>query len=96
MEGAIIVLSCVIFSKYAVCRRARVQYARPGRDGQNERQDIEGDAQLVGKEDKRMEVITKDEIRLDRNKQAQRIEGYRFRLWMIERKRRRNGYKRIH
>ena len=43
-----------------------------------------------------MEVIAKDEIRLDRNKQAQRIEGYRFRLWMIERKRRRNGYKRIH
>ena len=43
-----------------------------------------------------MEVITRDEIRLNRNKQAQRIEGYRFRLWRIERKRRRNGHKRRH
>jgi hypothetical protein len=35
-----------------------------------------------------MEVITKDEVRLNRNDQARRIEGYRFNLWMMERKKR--------
>ena len=43
-----------------------------------------------------MEVITKDEVRLNRTNQARRIEGYRFKLWMMERKRRHDGRKRIH
>ena len=43
-----------------------------------------------------MEVITKDEIRLNRSDQAKRVEGYRFKLWMMERKRKHNGSKRIH
>ena len=43
-----------------------------------------------------MEVITKDRIRLDRERQAKRIEGYRFKLWMMERKSRDYGSKRIH
>ena len=43
-----------------------------------------------------MEVITKDEIRVDRNSQAKRIEGYRCKLWMIERKKRQDGHKGIH
>jgi len=43
-----------------------------------------------------MEVITKDEICWDRNSQAKRIEGYRFKLWMIERKKRHDGHKGIH
>ena len=43
-----------------------------------------------------MEVITKDEIRRVRDAQAKRIEGYRFKLWMMERKRRNDGRKRIH
>ena len=43
-----------------------------------------------------MEVITKDEVRLNRNDQAKRIEGYRFKLWMMERKRKRYGSKGIH
>ena len=43
-----------------------------------------------------MKVITKDEVRLNRNDQARRIEGYRFKLWIMERKRRYDGRKRIH
>ena len=43
-----------------------------------------------------MVVITKDEIRPDRKSQADRIEGYRFKLWMMERKRKRYGSKGIH
>lgn len=43
-----------------------------------------------------MEVVTKDKIRLDRDSQAKRIEGYRFKLWMIERKMKHDGCKRIH
>ena len=43
-----------------------------------------------------MEVITKDEISVDRNSQAKRIEGYRFKLWMIERKKKNYGCKGIH
>ena len=43
-----------------------------------------------------MEVITKDRIRLDRERQEKRIEGYRFKLLMMERKRRDYGSKRIH
>ena len=43
-----------------------------------------------------MEVITKDEIRLNRSDQAKRVEGYRFKLWMMERKRKHNESKRIH
>ena len=43
-----------------------------------------------------MEVITKDEICLNRSKQAKRIEGYSFKLWMMERKRKHYGSKRIH
>ena len=43
-----------------------------------------------------MEVITKDRIRLDRERQEKRIEGYRFKLWMMERKRKRYGSKGIH
>ena len=43
-----------------------------------------------------MEVITKDEIRPDSKSQADRIEGYRFKLWMIERKKKNYGCKGIH
>ncbi len=43
-----------------------------------------------------MEVITKDRIQLDREHQEKRIEGYRFRLWMMERMSKKNGSKRIH
>ena len=43
-----------------------------------------------------MEVITKDEIRLDKDGQGKRIEGYRFKLWMIERKKKDYGCKGIH
>ena len=43
-----------------------------------------------------MEVITKDRIRLDRERQEKRVEGYRFKLGMMERKRRDYGSKRIH
>ena len=43
-----------------------------------------------------MEVIAKDVIRLDKDRQAKRIEGYRFKLWMMERMRRENGSKGIH
>ena len=40
-----------------------------------------------------MEVITKEVIHLDKDRQAKRIEGYRFKLWMIERMRSENGSK---
>ena len=43
-----------------------------------------------------MEVIAKDVIRLDKDRQAKRIEGYRFKLWMMERMRSENGSKGIH
>ena len=43
-----------------------------------------------------MEVITKDRIRLDRERQEKRIEGYRFKLWMMERMSKKDGSKRIH
>lgn len=43
-----------------------------------------------------MEVITKEVIRLDKDRQAKRIEGYCFKLWMMERMRRDNGSKGIH
>ena len=43
-----------------------------------------------------MEVITKDRICLDRDVQAKRIEGYRFKLWMIERMSKKDGSKRVH
>ena len=43
-----------------------------------------------------MEVITKDVIRLDKERQAKRIEGYRFKLWMIERMSKTDGSKRVH
>ena len=43
-----------------------------------------------------MEVITKDEISLNRSKQAKRIEGYSFNLWMMERKKKNDGNKGIH
>ncbi len=43
-----------------------------------------------------MEVITKDVIRLNRETQVKRIEGYRFKLWMMEKERKHDGCKRIH
>ena len=43
-----------------------------------------------------MEVITKDRISLDKERQAKRIEGYRFKLWMMERMSKKDGSKRIH
>jgi len=43
-----------------------------------------------------MEAITKDVIRLDKERQAKRIEGYRFKLWMMERMSKKDGCKRIH
>ena len=43
-----------------------------------------------------MEVITKDEIRLNRSDQAKRVEGYRFKLWMMERMKKDDGHKGIH
>ena len=43
-----------------------------------------------------MEVITKDRIQLDRERQEKRIEGYRFKLWMMERMKEDYGRKGIH
>ena len=43
-----------------------------------------------------MEVITKDRISLDKERRAKRIEGYRFKLWMMERMSKKDGSKRIH
>lgn len=43
-----------------------------------------------------MEVITKEELRDARERQAERMTRYHFKLWMMERKKRHNGSKRIH
>ena len=43
-----------------------------------------------------MEVITKDRTQLDRERQEKRIEGYRFKLWMMERMSNKDGSKGIH
>ena len=42
------------------------------------------------------EVITEEEIRMAREAQADRLTSYHFKLWMMERKKRHNGSKRIH
>lgn len=43
-----------------------------------------------------MEVITKEELRDARDRQADRMTSYHFKLWMMERKKRHDGSKRIH
>ena len=42
------------------------------------------------------EVITEEEIRMARKAQADRLTSYHFKLWMMERKEKDDGYKRIH
>ena len=42
------------------------------------------------------EAITEEDIRMVREAQADRMTSYHFKLWMMERKKRHNGSKRIH